>query len=267
MPNIDNYSLVSIPLQLVTNGKEIGTATGFFCQRKDKLYLVSNWHVFSGRHPKTGQPLNDEGALPDQVVFPIPLDGKSGQWQDGAKIDLGNNTGDVSWLQHKNGQDIDIAVLLMPIIPQGCVIYDAVQPDETSDMLYKVGMDVFVVGFPLGLAKQGNLPVWKRGSVASEPEMPVDNLPLFLVDTATRQGMSGSPVYARSNGGYLLENGDVHTTPGSFTRFLGVYSGRYGADDELAAQLGRVWHKAVLDEVIDHGVTGSFDLRCFGLRP
>ena len=48
------------------------------------------------------------------------------------------------------------------------------------------------------------------------------------------------------------------TVPGLW----GVYSGRYGvAQDEMAAQLGRVWHRQVVDEIISAGVCGSYELR------
>lgn len=205
--------------------------------------------------------MDKNAAIPDQVVFPIHLKDKLGQWRDGTTINLGNNTGNSTWFQHSNGQDIDVAVLPIQDIPDDCIIYDAVRPDETSNMAFMVGMDVFILGFPKGLAKQGIVPVWKRGSVASEPALHVDSLPLFLVDTATRQGMSGSPVYVRTFGSALIEDGPNVLGGGTFTRFLGVYSGRYGADDELAAQLGRVWHRPILDEVIDNGVQGSYDIR------
>ena len=70
------------------------------------------------------------------------------------------------------------------------------------------------------------LPIWKRGSIASEPELPADDLPLFLVDSNTYKGMSGSPVYARTIGGYLSKQHEVFQMAARSTRFLGVYSGR-----------------------------------------
>ena len=111
---------------------------------------------------------------------------------------------------------------------------------------------------PLGLTKQGVFPIWKRGSFASEPKLQADELPIFLIDTATNEGMSGSPVFIRTRGA-LLENGDT-VGDGIHTRFIGVYSGRYG-DDEFKAQLGRAWHRMIIDQVIDERVRGSFALR------
>ncbi len=262
MPTIDPYSLVSVPLDLHSNGKSIGPATGFFYARNDQKYFVSNWHVFSGRNPTNGQPINQKtGAVPDQIIFPLPIKGKPGEWCDRATIELRDKNGNATWLQHPNGQDFDVAVFRVHSLPEECTTYEAVRPNETSNMAIKPGMDVFIVGFPLGISKQGNFPIWKRGSVASEPDVPVENLPVILADTATMKGMSGSPVYVRSFGNAILENGGTDIKPQTYTRFIGVYSGSYGGEDELAAQLGRVWHKFVLDEVIDHATQGTFVLR------
>lgn len=89
----------------------------------------------------------------------------------------------------------------------------------------------------------GRLPTWanrpggnsdlEEGVDSTEPELDHDKLPLLLVDTATRQGMSGSPGVLRHSG--------VHMPSGEFTddtvfgtveNLLGIYSGRIG-DDEL----------------------------------
>jgi hypothetical protein len=44
-------------------------------------------------------------------------------------------------------------------------------------------------------------------------------------------------------------------------RFVGVYSGRFKGADELEAQLGLVWHRNVIEEIIAGGVVGSYQLR------
>ncbi|OYV31971.1 MAG: hypothetical protein B7Z81_13455 [Acidocella sp. 20-61-6] len=120
-----------------------------------------------------------------------------------------------------------------------------------------IGSDIFILGFPLGFAITGLLPVWKRGSVATEIDFDVNGLPSFIIDTATREGMSGSPVIARQFGGYTDTNHNVIMGSGPANKFLGVYSGRYvGGIDE--AHLGIVWKAAVIDEIIDAPALGSF---------
>jgi hypothetical protein len=130
---------------------------------------------------------------------------------------------------------------------------------DLVDFEVMVGDDVFVLGFPLGLHGGGPFPIWKRASIASEPEIDLDGLPKLLIDTATRKGMSGSPVIAVRRG---LTNprgtsgfSDA-TIIGMAETFLGIYSGRVD-DDPLGAQIGIVWKASVVEEIISAGVTGK----------
>ncbi|MDP1057560.1 hypothetical protein Q6324_28970, partial [Klebsiella pneumoniae] len=62
-----------------------------------------------------------------------------------------------------------------------------VNSDELNleDFDIKAGMDAFLIGYPLGMVAGGNLPIWKRGSVASEHDVNIDKLPKYFIDTAT----------------------------------------------------------------------------------
>ena len=124
----------------------------------------------------------------------------------------------------------------------------------------RVGAEVFILGFPLGLTVQGPLPIWKRGSIASEPLVAIDNnLPIFFVDAATRHGMSGSPV---AYFGRDLTNlgGLPAEAPATFPEpwLLGVYAGRRGSSpEETEMSFGRVWHRRLLDEIFFERIRGG----------
>jgi len=138
----------------------------------------------------------------------------------------------------------------------------------------RVGPEVFILDFPLGLALQGVLPIWKRGSIASEPLVAIDNnLPIFFVDAAARHGISGSPVVYF---GRELTNtsGVAAQAPPTFPEpwLLGVYAGRRGASpEETEMAFGRVWHCRLLDEIfferIRDGTPASTDDRNTGATP
>ena len=132
------------------------------------------------------------------------------------------------------------------------------------------GLDVFVLGFPIGISGGWKFPIWKRGSIASDPSEDLDGLPLIFIDTATREGMSGSPVYVQTH--YVPEQiNSPSTIPKSATQayflvpkvrdFLGIYSGRVG-NDPFKAQLGTVWKQTAIEDVITGSSPGisSFDL-------
>jgi len=50
-----------------------------------------------------------------------------------------------------------------------------------------IGMDVFILGYPFG-SKPPALPIWKRGSIASEPDLVRHSTGYYLVDRGAIQG-------------------------------------------------------------------------------
>jgi hypothetical protein len=115
--------------------------------------------------------------------------------------------------------------------------------------------DVFILGYPLGLIANAPIPVWKRGSIATDPMFDPDGLPMIYVDTATRPGMSGSAVLVRHilAGGYDTKQGArANVIYARKDLFLGVYSGRL-QPDHIQAQLGKVWKRSALEETIAAG--------------
>ena len=114
----------------------------------------------------------------------------------------------------------------------------------------------------MNMTAGGRLPIWKRGSLASEPDFDQRGLPLLYIDTATRPGMSGSPVYSAVSGAWWPE-GSPHVPQnlkiGHVLAFLGIYSGRVKdpeprsmrEDLEFYAQIGLVWKERALVEIIE----------------
>ena len=237
MQIVDEYSLTALPLKLLCKGAVIGTATGFFYALNGHRYLVSNWHVFSGRNTYTGQAIRKDAAVPDALRVVIHLSARISTAQE-VDLRLCDDRGVPFWRQHKDGQDVDVAVLSgLDDLPQTYAAYAVPLKSDASDMAFKIGMDAYILGFPKGIASNQVLPIWKRASIASEPDLPHENRPLVLVDTATREGMSGAPVFLRTFGGYQSTSSNRRMVIGSSTRFIGVYSGRYGGEDEFTAQL------------------------------
>ena len=139
----------------------------------------------------------------------------------------------------------------------GC-INDTVQSIKAP---LRPGEDVFAVGFPQGIGTLQVFSVWKRGSVATDPDVLTDGHPKFYVDMAGRGGLSGAPVY-RVQRGTIMEQtpGGQSIGFGEKTEFVGIYTGR--AADQMPAQdrtgessdLGFVWRADVVEEMIAEGV-------------
>ena|SRR6266851_1718428 len=118
------------------------------------------------------------------------------------------------------GRNVDIAVVPLPIDPNDPVVnLHPINKLTTTDLGVFIGLDVFVLGYPFGLEPPG-YPVWKRGSIASEPDLVRKTYDYLLVDTASRPGMSGGPVILSSLSNHIMEDGSnrpLDSTP--LTRF------------------------------------------------
>lgn len=243
---------------LSANGNEIGSGTGFFVKRDNQWFLVSNWHVFSGRNRQTGQPIHSSCAIPDHCfVFTKRLD-TSGLKIVKHRIALLDNDSVPLWFEHSDhGRSVDIAVLKVHADVAGCA-KDILSPSgERNDMFVDLGGELFIPGYPQGFSANGEFPIWKRASLATSEEFDTNTLNPLLIDTASRSGMSGALCVAICNRDYYRKVGagpkmEMVHLPISW-KLLGVYSGRLLAKDELDTQLGQVWRKPLLIEILEQG--------------
>ena len=260
---IDPGSVVTTSLNMLYKDKKLSIGTGFFIEQNEQKYLITNWHNVTGKNPLTKKNISSTLAVPDRLSFQLLQRGKLDRWVNCTLLlysDADDNEQPKKpvWLEHPNyGNDVDVVAIKISD-HANTDIHTVDEINKTPEMKITVTQDVFVLGYPKGISGSGNFPIWKRASIATEPGINRDGLPKMLIDTATREGMSGSPVVALSRGSHVNKNGaQVIGQDGS--RFIGVYSGRLG-DGEGQAQLGIVWKASSVEEIISHGVrgTGSF---------
>lgn len=237
--------------------REVGTGTGFFIFIDGRKYIVSAWHVIAGRDPTTGQPRNEYGITPDRMRLAVSSLDKTQLMWTFQIVDLGSAIdGSATWYSHPVlGQDVDIAVVPLGENFNSGLAKDILDPDGYDpNMHIDTGAEVFLPGFPLGIGDH-LFPVWKRASVATSLEWGEGEKLRFLVDTASREGMSGAPCFATSNWRHYSK------IPGTTKvaiverplshRLLGVYTGRINAKDDLGAQLGIVWRENLIFDIIE----------------
>jgi hypothetical protein len=251
---IDEFSFTTVPIELHFNAQFVSKATAFTWERDDKHYLITNWHNVSGRDPNTGRCVSDKGAEPNFLCGLFNTKGKNVGDKHCVRIRIRNDSGDVTWLvhpTHKRGVDVVAIPLTGDFISS--IDFSSMNKMGSPDLEVRIGMDVFVLGYPFGPGKTG-FPVWKRGSIASEPDRVPHVDSHLLVDTASRPGMSGSPVILRNYGTHLTQGNTIVFSTGAANKFIGVYSGRLHTKDSLDAQIGMVWPAIYIDEIIDGGL-------------
>ena len=274
------------------DGNALSAASAFFFEMDGSCFLITNWHVVSGRHFVNREPL----AAP--FVEPFSLTAKLSSYAVG---DRGSGTFGIAphhvplyrgeepvWFEHPElGSLCDVVAIPMER-PASCaeLMHSAANRISGDNIPVEPGCTVFVIGFPHALSVGFGLPLWKSGYVASEPHYDVqlggqlsdygglaggEHIPAFLIDSQTRAGMSGSPVFARYHGpwdmgdpyrkvdpdeqGFWKRN-DVALWGSQGTQFVGCYSGRAGASESEAA-LGLCWRADVIEAICQGSKLGS----------
>ncbi len=214
------------PFQLLVRdqpGTIQSSASAFFFETDGALLIITNWHVVSGRNFLDGEPLKTE------FREPFGLTAKLSSYSVG--YGKGRSFGIVPheiplycgehpmWFEHPDlGPNCDVVAIPFER-PTSCPEFMHNAANRISNVRIPVepGCTVFVIGFPHAISVGFGLSLWKSGYVASEPHYDVQlagrlreygglaggkDIPAFFIDSQTRAGMSGSPVFGRFYGSW-----------------------------------------------------------------
>lgn len=250
MAMIARPSVASLLLEMRVRDEALATGTGFVVNHNDRHYLITNRHNLSGRSTDTDEPLHPTAATPDSVRIVHNSDAGLGNWitRDEPVVE---RDGDPLWLEHPRfGRRVDVVALRLQNLDQVELYPHSLDSQQSEVVSPAISDGVSIVGFPFGMTGGGAFGIWSRGFVATEPEIDFNDLPLFLIDSRTRPGQSGSPVIAYFNSGMVpMKNGGAAVFSGPVEKLLGVYSGRINSQSDL----GFVWKTSVITEILDQG--------------
>jgi hypothetical protein len=227
--------------------------SGFLWRIDEEVYLITNWHNVTGLNPDSGETIGTftpthfscgyrAGSLDEGVSATGSID-----------IPLYNKDNSPIWIEHPKGRLVDVvAIPFHDELPATYDFYALNERDFEAHWLPNIGGDAFIVGYPEGFSGPMKTPVWKRGSIATEPNLDHEEKPMFLLDTIGNEGLSGSAVIGRASGilrapsdkGRLGGNSKI----GTWENFIGIYSGRVSRDG-IGSQLGRVWKASVIEDI------------------
>ncbi len=171
------------------------SATGFYFQQNDQLFLITNRHVVrdegNGHFPDKIEIILHPN--PDNLVetsfYNIPL-------YDANAHPIWRETNDFAGLV-----DVVAIPLAKGIFPQ-YALYTTFKPCHLPQELTKVeiGQSVRVVGYPLNFHDTlHNLPVMRHAIIASSFNIRFQGNGYFLTDSLLHRGSSGSPVVMRTS--------------------------------------------------------------------
>lgn len=247
---IDQFSVSSCYVEMHHDNRYIGNATGFFMELNSKLFFITNNHVVSGEYARSEYYQIHKHQIPtDSIANNLKIRVYGDNVNAFKFITLPLLVGTDStyikmWedeIAKKNLMDIVAIPVPTAIRNQMEKTLILTENNLNSTLRLAPSVELFIVGFPLNYASMSVYPLWKKGTIATEPLVQsVDNSSYF-VDALTMGGMSGSPVYFRGSMGTNIDGGtDVYA--GIATFLLGIYSAQ-----NYQIGLGRVWR---LDKVV-----------------
>lgn len=251
---LDPLSYCSLPIRLINveTHAVLSIATAFLYKNEEKYYLITNHHNVTGVDSNIQKRISSSLASPTGIEIPFLKQKTPHILWERRVLPLYNSDNMPLWyihpIYHKK-----VDVIAFPIDIDITEFYlRAINEIEFENEKPMITDTVFILGFPNNISSGANFPIWKRGSIASEPDIDLDGLPKMLVDTASRVGMSGSPVVYRRQGIHGLVDGKLvdESIIGEIQSLCGIYSGRIRTDSELDTQLGIVWKKSVIQEII-----------------
>jgi len=266
MTNPLSYSSLKLDI-FSKEGAPLKSASGFVIEAGNQHFLITNWHVVTGRsidtpdfHEPDGEPYTLQTSIhivggEGEHSFPLSW----GVWKRLTLQLYGDNV-EPAWIEglaNKQNQPIaDIVALpfaldlnLASLVSKNFLRSDSdtsywskisaipVSAIDT-EMEYGPPDTVHTIGYPLDWAPGGpgksSTAFWRTSTIASEInkiDLPQANV--FFIDPCALEGMTGSPVVGMKSG---------------HVKLLGVYSDN--ATTESGANAGMVWDASLVKELL-----------------
>lgn len=189
---LDPLLLTAAKITTFQGARLLTGASGFFFRRGERLFVVTNRHVFSdvssGHFPDRIEieMHTDAHDLTQFATCSIPLyHDELGQWREATD----------------SGGTVDVAVLELRVgeLPEGAVYlaFDETHLESRGEAV-SLGDALTIVGFPLGFHDTiHHLAVARSASIASAYGVRFQQQGCFLTDARTHRGSSGAPVLRR----------------------------------------------------------------------
>ena len=251
---VQEIFLVTTIILELTQGVEVGNATGFFYQKDDTVYLVTARHVVCDRKP-------------DSLLLKLHTDAKDASKSMGFLVDL-YREGRPLWHGHPKyrpdrptGLDVVVVELNQERLRKGKWVINSLSKSRFFPEEYVVlpGENVFIMGYPRRMSDEvHNLPLMRQAMVATAYGVPFNGSPCFLVDASVSKhlsaGMSGGPVLTQPKHTFPTAEGGLATFIGSPIFLLGVFSGYVYKDrssGDTSLEYGVVWYASLIEEIIE----------------
>lgn len=268
---IRGFSLCTTPIEIIDpndSNRVFSRGTGFFYKAVcGQAYLVTCWHVVSGRDFFSRKCISATGFEPEELVFY----GSNNPEKLGSirQRDIRIKFSEELKNYIRSGPPIvaGVPVDLFAIPVDSKFIFSIQQAmasgitdpnlsafinqHRQSYLETNAGDTCFVLGYPLKNYVGFRPPIWKRASIASDTALPVDGRPIFFVDGNTLPGLSGAPIIRMERVLIETEKQSYKYESLETSLFVGVYAGRHTGPDYSDTSLGYGWYGGLIPELVE----------------
>ena len=190
---IESLLLTAARVSTFDQKRLMTTASGFFFERDERLFLVTSRHVMIDEPSK---------HFPDRIEIELHIDPDNLAKSTGFSIPL-YREGKSIWRQGLDtAGEIDVAVIEIErsALPK-TTFYRAFSPEHLYSSLdqVEVGTPLLMVGFPLGFHDTlHHMPVVRHAVNASSFGLRFQGKGYFLTDARMHRGTSGAPIVMRA---------------------------------------------------------------------
>lgn len=254
MKEVSHFSHIPLYIELLFNEMVLASGTGFTILIDSGIYLVTNRHNVTGKDNFTGKCISRQLSVPNKIRIHHHKYQKIGEKTVSVEH-LYDDEGNPLWYEHPILKEmVDVVAVKINMELLSDVHIFPLNENESVRFRYGVTETVSVVGFPYGLRAE-SFPIWVTGSLATDPLINFDDLPVMLVNCTSRSGMSGSPVIIHKSSGLAEIDGfgtkSIHEPT---WEFIGVYSGRVATPEMPScesSELGRIWKAEIVYELVN----------------
>lgn len=212
------------------NNTVISHGSGCFWRHTNTVYLLTARHVLTGKYPFDDSVVSSKGYLPERIrVYPMLSNAHNNESRVPVELDIKNHD---LMIQDPDFENLRTDIAAFPVCDDPNMRIRCLNDSQDifEEVFTMVGMECAIVGYPTTHFGGLMMPIWRRGAIASEPLLPVDNKPMFLLDAVTSPGFSGAPVFRRHIGPLpqLQTDGSISILADRVitTSFVGIYAGR-----------------------------------------
>jgi len=241
------------PVRCFKEGRQQGTASGFFYVHGDSLYFVTNRHVVIKA---------EEDFFPDELVLTLHTNPNDIRQNGTLSLRLYDD-GEPLWLEHPiGGKEIDVVALSVngeQVESRFFVRAFSAADHISQDVDISIGEDVLVIGYPMGFHDvMHNLPLVRNAIMASVYPVPFEGKPIILIDSRLHRGTSGSPVLTKPTQMIRRTDGSTSMLGQPVSFLVGVHSATVDVLDRDPEQdeplgLNVVWFASLIPDIVMQG--------------